>query len=141
MLEDMKYAGREMVRHVFIFIWQLLVFIIGSSILSAALWVGTSYFYGTTSIICSVDGKPVKGAIVEIDGKYAGDTPFTIRLEPGAHSVAVLPPENVLTNEIEMDWNVIMFAEGQVLDAQFTEMTDEQLEEQMNSAAILIPGN
>ena len=65
------------------------------------------WFFGKTDITASLDGEPLDGAIVEINGDVVGETPYTKRLGPGFHRVLVMPPEGKKT--VESNHNIRIF--------------------------------
>lgn len=68
------------------------------------------YFFGTTTVTATADGKPIH-AVVKIDGKRVGRTPYSDRLGFGQFSIEVFPPkygewrESVYTASL---WSVVI---------------------------------
>lgn len=99
--------------------------------IETALFIGValalvSYFWGTTTINATLDGKPVKTQ-VWIDGQYVGDTPYVKRLGFGEFDIEIFPPDGVDTNETQ--WNATFWSVVRGLDIEedFTTATvDDQ---------------
>ncbi len=99
---------------------RLFWFVANSLILSVIVNVLVWWFYGTLTVTAQVDDiKNIEGAIVEIDGKYVGDTPVTTWIMPGPHTISVLV-DGVDTTEAEVIWYAFVTPWGETLNAKFT---------------------
>lgn len=87
------------------FILSLALAIAGTIGIYAAVW----FFYGNTQIVATIDGKPLKGAIVEVNGTYVGETPLNVHLMPGVHDVSVIPGD---VDTIEAEYTGTGFTTG-----------------------------
>ena len=103
-------------------LWTFYVarFLALSALATGAIW----YFFGTTSINASLDGRHVK-AQVFVDGDYAGDTPLKKLFAPGTHEVVIIQPDGSDTEQGEWDYTMMMFNLGASINAEFTTIHDQ----------------
>ena len=86
---------------------KFVLIVLITALMLGAMW----YFVGETTITATFDGKPLNGAIVEVDGVFVGKTPYTKRLVFGHHSILVTPPKGLKTKvkEWRMEiWSVVL---------------------------------
>lgn len=95
-------------------------FVVGSLILTLIMSGGTYALLGVTHVNATIDGKRLDGAIVEIDGKEAGVTPYESRLSFGSHSVRILPPKGEIYAEQDYSYTTFSMEVGHGLNAPFT---------------------
>lgn len=100
----------SLIKSLFSFVWR-------SAVLSALLTGGIYYFFGETRIAATLDGKPLNGAVVEIDGVYVGDTPYAARLF-GAHRIAVAVID-IDTAEVQVEYEQLSLFVGNNINADF----------------------
>lgn len=99
---------------------QSLAFIVNSVVLTAAVNFVIWWFFGTVTVTAQIDNfDNIEGAIVEIDGQYVGDTPYTDWLVPGYHTITVLV-DGVDTNEAEVTWYLFGLPWSTEVNAEFT---------------------
>lgn len=74
-----------------------------SSIISlaiiASVLIAIWYFFGKIQITTTLDGRPINGALVEIEGVERCQTPCELRLETGSYDIDIFPPAGTRTRE------------------------------------------
>lgn len=109
---------RRLFRLIFECFTALFNYFILPFIVSAVGW----WFFGTVTVTAQIDDlENVEGAIVEIDGKYVGDTPVTTWLIPGRHTVTVIV-DGIDTTESEVTWHLFGTPWSTELNAEFTSL-------------------
>ncbi len=83
------------------------------------VWGAIWYFYGKTRVSATFDGAPLKGALVYVDGKWVGRTPYETRLNPGYHKIEVKPPQGYEPAQREFTLYMFSVALGTDFKASF----------------------
>ena len=67
-------------------LWSIL------SIALALLVLGAVWYYrgGFITVAAQIDDMDIEGALVEVDGRYVGETPIRLRLTPWFHNINVM---------------------------------------------------
>ncbi len=72
-----------------------------------------------TSITSILDGEPLKGATVEVNGEIVGETPYVGIFEPGKYYIKVFPPKDIDCIEAEYSFELTAGIEGADIKAVF----------------------
>lgn len=88
-------------------------------------WGSIWYFFGKTKVTATFDGAPLKGALVYVDDKWVGKTPYETRLTPGYHKIEVRPPDEYDTAQPEFTLYMVTLGRGTKFKASFDPRQDE----------------
>ena len=96
-------------------LWSIL------SIALALLVLGAVWYYrgGFITVAAQIDDMDIEGALVEVDGRYVGETPIRLRLTPWFHNINVMY-DGVDTNESQIDWYLFGMQFDKTITGEFT---------------------
>ncbi|MDF1497343.1 MAG: PEGA domain-containing protein [Patescibacteria group bacterium] len=100
------------------FFKSLVQFLAGLAV-GCVVWYAVWHYYGYTEVTATFDGSKIDGALVYIDGKQVGKTPYKERLYPGFHNIEVRPPQGYDSTLSSQTWYYFTAARGDDLVAKF----------------------
>ena len=95
----------------FFFSWEWL--------LLPAFLVAFVFFFGEVKIEAVIDGRPLKGAVVKLDNKVVGKTPYSQRFMVGTHKFEIIPPDDIETVEKKYQGTITSVLLGTDVTARF----------------------
>ena len=84
-----------------------------------------SRYFGETEIKATLDGMPLQGAIVKVDGEVVGTTPYFGKFLFGSYNIEIIPPTTVRTDKMKYGANMFTVVVGRTIAGDFMTITEE----------------